>query len=41
MEKHHYIIEDGTNELSGIYWDIFLPLSGRDSIINRGFTVNE
>jgi hypothetical protein len=41
MEHHSYIIQDGTNELNGIYWDIFLPLSGRHSIVNRGFSVTQ
>lgn len=41
MEKHNYIIEDGSNELSGIYWDVFLPLTGRHSIVNRGFSLNQ
>lgn len=35
MEKHDYFIPDGTNELSGIYWDLFLPLYGRNSIVHR------
>lgn len=41
MEKHQFIIEDGSNELSGIYWDLYLPLFGRNSIVNRGFSVNQ
>lgn len=40
-EKHDFIIEDGTNELNGIYWDIFAPLFGRHSIIYRGFSINQ
>lgn len=40
-EKHDYVIEDGTNELNGIYWDLFLPLSGRHSVVNRGFSLNQ
>lgn len=40
-EHHNFIIEDGTNELNGIYWDIFLPLSGRHSIVNRGFSITQ
>jgi Cu/Zn superoxide dismutase len=40
MEHHDYVIESGSNELSGIYWDIFLPLNGKNSIINRGFILN-
>jgi hypothetical protein len=41
MEKHNFVIPDGTNELNGIYWDIFLPLSGKHSIVNRGFVMNQ
>lgn len=41
MEKHNYVIPDGTNELSGIYWDIFLPLFGRNSVVHRGFVLSE
>ncbi|KAL7017747.1 hypothetical protein ACKWTF_010504 [Chironomus riparius] len=41
MDRHKYIIEDGSNELSGIYWDLFLPLAGRHSIVNRGFSLNQ
>jgi len=41
LEKHNYFIPDGTNELSGTYWDLFLPLFGRNSIVNRGFVVNQ
>lgn len=41
MEKHNFVIPDGANELSGIYWDIFLPLSGKHSIANRGFVMNQ
>lgn len=41
MEKHNYVISDGTNELNGIYWDIFLPLFGKHSVINRGFVMKQ
>ena len=41
MEKHNYVISDGTNELNGIYWDLFLPLFGKHSIVNRGFVMKE
>lgn len=40
-DKHDFVIEDGTNELNGIYWDIFAPLFGRFSIIYRGFSINQ
>lgn len=29
MEKHNYVLPDGTSELNGLYWDCFLPLSGQ------------
>lgn len=41
MEKHQYVIPDGTNELSGIYWDLYLPLFGKHSVVNRGFVMNQ
>lgn len=41
MERHSYVIPDGTNELNGIYWDLFLPLSGKHSVVNRGFVMNQ
>lgn len=27
------------NELNGIYWDIFLPLQGINSVVHRGITI--
>lgn len=41
MEKHDFVVPDGTNELNGIYWDLFLPLSGKHSIVNRGFVLKQ
>lgn len=41
MEKHSYVIPDGTNELNGVYWDLFLPLSGKHSVVNRGFVMSQ
>lgn len=41
MEKHNYVISDGTNELNGIYWDLFLPLIGKHSVVNRGFVMKQ
>lgn len=41
MNKHNFVIPDGTNELNGIYWDLFLPLSGQHSVVNRGFVMNQ
>ena len=40
MEKHNYVISDGTNELSGIYWDLYMPLFGKHSVVNRAFVIN-
>lgn len=40
-DKHNFVISDGTNELNGIYWDLFMPLFGRHSIVNRGFSMNQ
>lgn len=39
-EQHDFLLSDGSNELNGIYWDLFLPLSGPSSIVNRGFIAN-
>lgn len=41
LEKHNYVISDGTSELNGMYWDLFLPLYGKHSIVNRGFIMNQ
>lgn len=41
MEKHNFVVPDGTNELNGIYWDLFLPLSGKYSVVNRGFVMKQ
>lgn len=38
-EKHNMFLPGTSAELSGFYWDAFLPLQGRNSIIFRGFSV--
>jgi hypothetical protein len=41
-EQHDYFLPaDVTQELDGIYWDIFLPLQGPHSIYHRGFFLNK
>lgn len=36
---HDYYIPVSSSELSGIYWDVFLPLQGPNSISHRGVVV--
>lgn len=39
---HNYFISaGGNNELNGIYWDVFLPLQGPNSINNRGLIIEK
>ncbi|XP_055533520.1 uncharacterized protein LOC129723361 [Wyeomyia smithii] len=38
-EKHNMFLPGTSAELSGFYWDTFLPLQGKSSITFRGFTV--
>ncbi|XP_045780609.1 uncharacterized protein LOC123877773 [Maniola jurtina] len=33
--NHKYLLPGLVNELSGAYWDVFLPLSGRQSVMHR------
>ncbi|CAH2230559.1 jg8887 [Pararge aegeria aegeria] len=33
--NHKYLLPGLVNELSGAYWDVFLPLSGRHSVMHR------
>lgn len=33
------LLVEGSRDLSGTYWDIFLPLMGRDSIIHRSLVI--
>lgn len=41
-EKHDYFLPaDITQELDGIYWDIFLPLLGSSSVYHRGLFLNK
>lgn len=35
---HKFFIE-GSMELNGIYWDVFLTLEGKDSAVDRGLTI--
>lgn len=37
---HNYLLPiTPGNELNGIYWDVFLPLHGINSVIHRGLTI--
>ncbi|XP_055905372.1 uncharacterized protein LOC129940875 [Eupeodes corollae] len=36
---HNYKLPGASSELSGIYWDIFLPLQGINSIVHRGMVI--
>lgn len=37
---HNYLLPlTPSNELNGIYWDVFLPMKGLKSIINRGLAI--
>lgn len=38
-ETHRMYLPGTSAELSGFYWDAFLPLQGRQSVIFRGFSV--
>lgn len=39
---HNYLLPlTPGKELNGIYWDVFLPLEGSDSVIHRGMTVDK
>lgn len=39
---HNYLLPlTPSNELNGIYWDVFLPIKGSNSIINRGLAIEE
>lgn len=38
---HNYLLPTlPSSELSGIYWDVFLPLSGAYSVVHRGITID-
>lgn len=38
---HNYLVPSlPSSELSGIYWDVFLPLSGIHSIAHRGISID-
>lgn len=37
---HNYLLPKSPgNELNGIYWDVFLPMNGANSIIHRSITI--
>lgn len=36
---HHYLLPGSSSELSGLYWDIYLPLMGPHSIAHRGLVI--
>ncbi|XP_061393687.1 uncharacterized protein LOC133329207 [Musca vetustissima] len=36
---HHYFLPGTSSELNGLYWDIFLPLQGLESIAHRSLVV--
>lgn len=37
--NHHYMLPGLAVELSGSYWDVFLPLQGRNSIVHRAMVL--
>ncbi|XP_045506507.1 uncharacterized protein LOC123702765 isoform X2 [Colias croceus] len=37
--NHKYLLPGLANELSGSYWDVFLPLSGKNSVMHRALVV--
>ncbi|GAB0087396.1 uncharacterized protein DMENIID0001_016930 [Sergentomyia squamirostris] len=39
QEEHNFYIPGASSELSGIYWDVFLPLEGPNSVAHRGLSV--
>lgn len=42
QDFHSFYIPDGiSSELSGIYWDAFLPLEGPSSVAHRGIVLNK
>ncbi|KAL9892126.1 superoxide dismutase family protein Rsod isoform 1-T1 [Glossina fuscipes fuscipes] len=36
---HHYQLPGSSSELNGLYWDVFLPLRGIDSIAHRSLVI--
>ncbi|XP_030370724.1 uncharacterized protein LOC115621265 [Scaptodrosophila lebanonensis] len=36
---HQYVIPGTSSELSGLYWDVYLPLQGRHSIAHRSLVI--
>lgn len=39
LEKHNYYLPGASSELSGLYWDVFLPLEGVNSVVHRGYSL--
>lgn len=37
--NHHYMLPGLAVELSGSYWDVFLPLQGQNSIVHRALVL--
>lgn len=37
--NHKYLLPGLANELSGSYWDVFLPLSGKHSVMHRSVVI--
>ena len=33
--NHKYLLPGLANELNGAYWDVFLPLGGKQSVVHR------
>lgn len=36
---HQYVLPGTSSELSGLYWDLYLPLQGRHSIAHRSLVI--
>ncbi|XP_030019565.2 uncharacterized protein LOC115439736 [Manduca sexta] len=37
--NHNYLLPGLANELSGLYWDVYLPLQGRQSVVHRALVL--
>lgn len=37
--NHKYLLPGLANELSGAYWDVFLPLQGVNSVLHRALVL--
>lgn len=38
--NHRYLLPGLANELSGAYWDLYLPLQGINSVVHRALVVD-